>query len=91
MSTGNWFYDNMLARRQAREMAAARDETARNRERERADELRAGHATPYCSKCGREWRDSYFRLRTVVRAFVVGVTIGAIAVGMLLQHAPAIH
>ncbi len=29
MSTGNWFYDNMMARRQAREMAAALDDAER--------------------------------------------------------------
>lgn len=91
MSTGNWFYDNMMARLQAREMAAALDDAARKREREHADDLRAGHATPYCSKCGREWGEFYFRLRALVWAFGIGAAIGAIAIGMLLQHAAPIH
>ncbi len=91
MSTGNWFYDNMMARRQAREMAAALDDAARKRERQQADALRAGHATPYCSQCGREWGEFYFRLRALVWAFGIGAAIGAIGIGMLLQRPAPIH
>jgi hypothetical protein len=90
MSTGNWFYDNMMARRQAREMAAALDDASRKLEREHADDLRAGHATPYCSKCGREW-EFYFRLRALVWAFGIGAAIGAIGIATLLQHAGPTH
>jgi len=91
MSTGNWFYDNSMARRQAQEMAAALDARERKHVRERADNLRrTGGATSYCSKCGREWRDFYFRFRTVAWAFVIGAVLGSFVASAVIGHA-AVH
>jgi hypothetical protein len=87
MSTGNWVYDNLMARRQAQEMASAFERSQRARERQTADVLlHSGEATPYCSKCGRQWKRNYYRASTVFRWFIVGLAMGAVGLEIALRR-----
>ena len=86
MSTGNWFYDNLMARRQAREIVAAFEASQQRREQKVGDGLaRSAQATDYCSKCGRQWKKNYYRASTVFRWFILGVALGAAVLQIALH------